>query len=377
MTSRERILAAYAHRPVDRIPCSPRIYAFLLELYGQCGIDAHLRAQEEFGFDVHANPGIFDHVTELGVSPSYHLPDVEYRREESTEGAYKVVRRIFRTRSGTVTDVTRFPPPDRVYGVSPNPIRTEHLIKSHADLDCARHLITDKSRTDFAPLRAQEKRVGERGLVSLDIRSPISHRAAEAYGMENLMVAYYEDRRFFDELLALYHGEMMDEVRIALAAGVKHFFANWFYNSMSTGWSPAIWRNVFAPQLSEMTSAVHAAGGDVNLYDDGKCMAIVDILAGCGIDVLTTLTPPPVGDVDLAEVKRRIGDKVCLMGYVDLHYVIKMGTPDLIARTVRAAIETAGPTGFVLGTSDSIRDGTPIENVRSYFDAARKYGKPK
>ena len=276
-----------------------------------------------------------------------------------------------------MTDVTRFPPPDRAYGVSPNPIRTEHLVKSHADLKCVRHLITDKSRTDFAPLRAEEKRVGERGLVSLDIRSPLSHRAAEACGMENLMVAYYEDRGFFDELLALYHGEMMDEVRIALAAGVKHFFANWFYNSISTGWSPAIWRDVFAPQLTEMTSAVHAAGGDVNLYDDGKCMAIVDILAGCGIDVLTTLTPPPVGDVDLAEVKRRIGDRVCLMGYVDLHYVIKMGTPDLIARTVRAAIETAGPTGFVLGTSDSIRDGTPIENVRAYFDAARKYGKPK
>ncbi len=94
---------------MDRIPCSPRIYAYLLEWYGQCGIDAHLRAQEEFGFDVHANPGIFDHVTELGVSASYDLPDVDYGREESTEGAYKVVRRIFRTRSGTVTNVTRFP----------------------------------------------------------------------------------------------------------------------------------------------------------------------------------------------------------------------------------------------------------------------------
>ena len=37
----------------------------------------------------HANPGIFDHVTELGVSASYDLPDVDYGREESTEGAYK------------------------------------------------------------------------------------------------------------------------------------------------------------------------------------------------------------------------------------------------------------------------------------------------
>jgi hypothetical protein len=34
----------------------------------------------------------------------------------------------------------------------------------------------------------------------------------------------------------------------------------------------------------------------------------------------------------------------------------------------------AGPGGFILGTSDSIRDGTPLENVRAYFNAARRYG---
>lgn len=62
------------------------------------------------------------------------------------------------------------------------------------------------------------------------------------------------------------------------------------------------------------------------------------------------------------------------MGYVDLLYVIQRGTPKLIERTVREAIDTAGPTGFILGSSDSIRDGTPMENVRAYFEAAREYG---
>jgi len=104
-------------------------------------------------------------------------------------------------------------------------------------------------------------------------------------------------------------------------------------------------------------------------------MPILELLADCGIDVLQTLTPPPVGDVDLAEAKRRIGDRVCLMGYVDIIYVIQRGTPELIEHTVRHAIEVASPGGgFILGTSDSIRDGTPLENVRAYFQAARKYG---
>jgi uroporphyrinogen decarboxylase len=56
--------------------------------------------------------------------------------------------------------------------------------------------------------------------------------------------------------------------------------------------------------------------------------------------------------------------------------VIKMGTPEQIEQTVREAIEIAAPGGgFILGSSDSIREGTPLQNVRAYFAAALKYGR--
>ena len=88
---------------------------------------------------------------------------------------------------------------------------------------------------------------------------------------------------------------MRAELRQALRAGVRHFLANWYYNSLSAGWSPRLWTECFAPQLAEMTAAVHAAGGTVNFYDDGKCSALLALLADCEIDVLQTLTPPPAG----------------------------------------------------------------------------------
>ena len=103
-------------------------------------------------------------------------------------------------------------------------------------------------------------------------------------------------------------------------------------------------------------------------------MPLLETFVDCGIDVLQTLTPPPIADVDLAEAKCRIGDRVCLMGYVDLLHVLLRGTPELIEHTVKEALEIAGPEGFILGTSDSVRDGTPVENVRAYFDAAKLYG---
>ena len=377
MTSRERLLAAYRHAEVDRVPCSPRIWAWLLEFYGSADLPAFLRAREEFGFDPTFMLSPFTYVSALACADSYPLPQVEYRKKEWAEDEYRMVRRTFKTPAGTLTDVTKFPPAGRrEYGIAPNPARIEHLVKGRSDLAALRYLVPDKTITgDFAKVREYEALMGDQGLCLVSICSSLCHRAGDVFPMPELMMAYYDDRKFFDELLGIFQKEMLAEAEACIEAGFKHYFANWYYNSLSTGWSPAIWKEVFAPQLTELTALIHRAGGTVNFYDDGKCMPLLELFAGCGIDVLQTLTPPPVGDVDLAEAKQRIGKRVCLMGSVDTIYVIERGTPELIDQTVKRAIQAGAPGGgFILGTSDSIRDGTPLQNVKAYFSAALKYG---
>jgi uroporphyrinogen decarboxylase len=127
--------------------------------------------------------------------------------------------------------------------------------------------------------------------------------------------------------------------------------------------------------MRQCAALVHQYDGIYHVYDDGRMRMTLGDYVSAGADVVETLTPPPVGDVDLAKAKRLHGKQTCLKGYVDLLYVLKMGTPELVERTVREAIEVAAPGGgFILGTSDSIREGTPIENVKTYFETARRYG---
>jgi uroporphyrinogen-III decarboxylase len=190
------------------------------------------------------------------------------------------------------------------------------------------------------------------------------------------MVDYYDDRAFFDRMMTIWFDKMMAETQAVLERGAKIIFGSWYYTSLSVGWSPAIFREVFLPMIKAHAALIHSYGAMYDYYDDGKCMGIVDMIQEAGVDVFETLTPPPVGDVDLAEVKRRIGDRVCLKGYGDLLYVIKMGAPQDVEDMVKRAMEIAAPGGgFIFGTSDSIREGTPRENVRVYFEAARKYGR--
>ena len=89
---------------------------------------------------------------------------------------------------------------------------------------------------------------------------------------------------------------------------------------------------------------------------------------------LSTVPPPPIGDVDLVQAKARVGDRICLNGNVDIINVIKDGSPEQVRQAVRQAIlDAARGGGFILGTSDSIREA-PLENVRAYFEAGRRYG---
>lgn len=91
--------------------------------------------------------------------------------------------------------------------------------------------------------------------------------------------------------------------------------------------------------MKEHISLVHSYDATYDLYDDGKCMDVIELYGESGTDILETLTPPPVGDVDLSRAKKLIGDKVCLKGYIDLIYVVQFGTPELIIDTIEDAIK--------------------------------------
>jgi uroporphyrinogen decarboxylase len=78
--------------------------------------------------------------------------------------------------------------------------------------------------------------------------------------------------------------------------------------------------------------------------------------------------------MDLAEVKRRVGDRLCLLGHVDVD-LLSRGTTDEVRAVVRRNIRIAGANGgYCVGSSNSIPEYVKYENYIAMLEAAREFG---
>ena len=373
MTGRERLLTAIAHEEPDRVPISPRYGAWLVSEYGNVPLE---QVRDEILPDIDFMHIVGDSTPDYVTScrDEYDLPEVEVEQNRYDEGDYNVVERVFHTPAGDLSDRTKIPPSGREYGVSPNAIKTEHLVKDAEDLERLAYILPEV-HTNFEHYDAAKEIVGDRGVVMVCIRSCLDHNAGQARDTQDLMVDYYTGRELFDRLLGVFHERSLQRIKVALEAGVEFIFGSWYYNSLSAGWSPAIYEEVFIPQLREHVELTHSYGAYYDFYDDGNLADSMEMIAGTGIDVLETCTPPPICDFDLRTAKEKIGEKTTIKGYVDLLYVLKHGTPELVEETIAEAMEIAKPGGgFIIGSSDSFREGTPAENLETYWRCCKEYG---
>ena len=102
-------------------------------------------------------------------------------------------------------------------------------------------------------------------------------------------------------------------------------------------------------------------------------MPILEDIADMRPHAVETLTPPGMGgDVDLKEAKRRIGDRVCLIGGFDQGRYFTDTTEQETREKVQEAFAAAGSGGgFILSTSDhffAARD----DLLRAFVDEAHK-----
>lgn len=130
-------------------------------------------------------------------------------------------------------------------------------------------------------------------------------------------------------------------------------------------------RHVF-PWHKEIGDMVHAKRLPYLFHSDGRLYDVIDDLLECGYNALHPCEP---ASMDIVELKRKYGGRLCLMGNINLDSTLCLGTPEDVAEEVKLRIRSVAPGGgYCCGSSNSIPEYVPFENYVAMIQAIQQYG---
>lgn len=139
-----------------------------------------------------------------------------------------------------------------------------------------------------------------------------------------------------------------------------------------------VYREFYRPHHERFIKLCHEFGIKVFHHDDGSCRAFLPDLVGLGIDLLNPIQWTCPG-MDMAELKREYGKRVCFHGAVENQKILPFGTPAEVRAEVRHCIDSLASdgTGYILAPCHNLQVVTPVENIIAMYDEAYTYGKQR
>jgi uroporphyrinogen-III decarboxylase len=329
---------------------------------------------------------------ELGVddamcigSPHLFHPDVQVKvsRDDSHADYPRLVKEI-RTPRGALRMIIK-KTPDYLHDDPPifsdyNWSRADELlVKGPDDLEKLRYVLCDPAKCDLSAFRENAKKVmefasEEQLLTTCSLISPMTFAMA-IVGGQKMIYESADHPAFVEELLDIITEWDKQVMAVCLDMGVDVVRFQGPYDGTAF-WTPNQFKTVSAPRLKEFSALVHQGGAKIVYWADGYIMKLLETFRDCGLDAVAPLNPPPLADANLPEIKRRIGDKVCLWGGISAPVTIEQRSKEEVRQAVIDAIRAAGPGGgFILAPADAIMVESAYENLMTMIQTCHEFGK--
>ena len=106
-------------------------------------------------------------------------------------------------------------------------------------------------------------------------------------------------------------------------------------------------------------------------HSDGNYKVVLDDIIDIGA---SGIHPIEKASMDTTWLKENYGQKLCMVGNIDIDYTLSSGTAREVEDEVRERIELLGPGGrYIISDSNSIPDFCKAENIIAMASAVKKY----
>jgi uroporphyrinogen decarboxylase len=354
----DRIIATLKHQEPDRVPMMEAVvdYEIMGQFLGKPVADSDLATQVEFwtkaGYDyIPLTVGMMQpgKVTENSAISKF-LRDVVLRDTvDQVKGEADQSWNLERRSQGESSAI----------------IVTEKDLDSFPWEQAARDL-------DFSKFHAVQKYLPE-NMKIVAMSGKIFTLTWMLMGFENFGINLAVNpslvERLFEKVAGIQYKALGEIVKIPNVAAV------WAVDDMAFKTGPMISPKMFAKYVFPWYKKFGEICRENNLYfffhSDGVMWKLMDDLIDAGVDALHPIDPTCM---DIAEVKKKYGDRLTLIGNVS-NEMLMNGTPAEIATRTRELISTLGPGGgYCLSSGNSVPDWAKFENYKAMIETAKKYG---
>jgi len=376
MTSRERMLVAMTGGQADMVPVAPDTSNMIpcrltgkpfWEIYlyqDPPWWEAYIRCAQHFGFDgwVYAVPLELDYEMEAAAAGPQWTEAIVQRTPE----------RIYTRRWAMVEGKRQWSRDCTVYYIADSPTWGVPLKKVGLPEGDPVTWEDVEPRARYRGREAYDRArelIGDDGVVGVAVATPmLGLSAEEAY-------AWADDRQGVIKRCEALSEQYLRRCREVVK--LKPDFVLTGGSGMMISNPEPIFRQLCLPTIQEVTRICKEAGVPSQIHCCGPEADLVRICAEeTELSSINPLEIPPMGDCDLALLKREYGHKLSLMGNLHTTDVMLKGSVQTVIDAAKQAIDDAAAGGgFILSTGDQCGRDTPDENLRALIDTARTYGK--
>lgn len=254
------------------------------------------------------------------------------------------------------------------------PVYREGLIKGPDDwasLDKSPILrLPEKAYSVYAPI---QREYGKSLFIFGFVSQGLFENTWQPMGFERFAVAVRKDRTFINRVVR-FHTDLICMGLEALAeAGIPALlYTDDLAFRSGTMLKPALLEELFGDSYRLITSTAHALGMKVVIHSCGNVLPILPWLADCGFDGVQSLEP--TAGVSLATAKELVGDRMCLIGNLDVTRTLVDAPREELEAEVRRAISDAGKGGGFILSAEHEHADVSLERLGWMVDAAHRWG---